>query len=253
MLTTLNTNTLGQEPWVRWFLYGDTGSGKTSAAATFPRPLFLVPKSENSVTTLGGRNFPFFQIVDRSSPLKGGIGGLEKILSAIETDYEKDPGNFPFDTIVFDAMTHYAELVLDELTEGNKVPMDRQKYERLAAHFRNIHARLSEMQIHVVYCALAKWDEKTDKGSAYLSGKSGDIIPSACEVYAHMTVKDQGKGNPQLFTMHTQTHQGWKARTRLNRLPAEITNFHFDKVRSLLSNTPVSIVNAINSVSEEEK
>jgi hypothetical protein len=234
---TLNTENL-EFPWTRWFIYGDTGSGKTTAASTFPRPLFLVPQSEMSITTLARKKFPYIQIVDKSSPLKKGVGGMVDTLTQLEKMYESDMNNFPYDTIVCESMTHYMELVQDELTEGNRTPMDVNKYGKLAAHIRNIHARLSDMQVHVVYTALGKWDEKSDKGSPYLPGKTGDLLPSACEVYAYMTVKDQGKGNPPLHIMHTRTHAGWKARTRLNRLPAEIRDFNFKQIEHLLAQVP---------------
>lgn len=242
MIPTLNTQNL-EEPYTRWFIYGDTRSGKTSAAATFPRPLFLIPQNENSVTTLAGRNINYLIVKDRSSPFnpKTASGGMDAILKMIETDYNKDPNAFPYDTIVADALTHYAELVQDEMTQGAKVAMDVHKYNLLTAHFRSIHARLTNMQVNVVYCALSKVDEKTDKGDAYLSKKIAEILPSSCEVYAHMTVKDQGKDKdgkerPRIYTMHTRTHGVWKAGTRFRRLPAEIQNFDYDKIKHLLSN-----------------
>lgn len=241
LFETLNTETL-QSPWTRWFIYGDTGSGKTTAAATFPRPIFLVPQSENSVTTLAGQKFPYIQIVDKSSPYAKGVGGMVAALTALEALYAHSLDNFPYDTIVVESMTHYMELVQDELTEGNRTPMDPNKYGKLAAHVRNIHARLSNMQVHVVYTALGKWDEKSEKGSPYLSGKTGDLLPSACEVYAHMTVKDRGKGNTPLYTMHTHTHGGWKARTRINRLPAEIQNFNFKNIAHLIQTEAPQVV-----------
>lgn len=240
MFKTLNTSD-SAEPWTRWFIYGDTGSGKTSAASTFPRPLFLIPIVENSHEALRGAKFDYLLVKDWSSPLKDSTGGMNAILTAIENEYKRDPNSFPFDTIVPDGLTHFAELLKDELTQGSKVAMDVQKYERLTAYFRNIHARLSALQMHVVYCSLGQIDEGTKKGDAYLSKKTKEVIPSSCEVYAHMTVKDQGKdknGNPfpRIYTMHTQAHGEWKARTRYRRLPAEIKNFRFDDIRHLLRN-----------------
>lgn len=235
MIPLLNTKDL-DVPWTRWFIYGATGSGKTTLASKFPRPLFLVPKTENSVTTLAGLNFPYITIKDRSSPFADGVGGLDASLAAIEKWYNKDPNNFPFETIIVESITHYMELVIDELTQGTKVQMDQGKYGILAGHMRNIHTRLSQMQCHIVYIALDKVDEKSGKGEPYLPGKTGDLLPSACEVFAHLVRKNNGKNNPDTFELHTKEHAIWQARSRLQRLPPCIVNFDWSQVQHLLTN-----------------
>ena len=77
-----NTNTLDGNLWVRWFMYGATGSGKTTAAATFPAPLFIVPKNEMSVVTLAGRNVPYIEVTDRAS--------MGAAIAYIKTQYAKN-------------------------------------------------------------------------------------------------------------------------------------------------------------------
>jgi hypothetical protein len=239
---TLNAKDL-QEPWTRWFLYGDTGTGKTTAAATFPRPLFLVPVNEKSVTVLAGYNVPFLLIKDWSSPFDetNGVGGMNPVLQRIETEYRRDPNAFPYDTIVAEGLTHLAELIKDELTQGSKVSMDVQKYDKITSYFRNIHARLSNLETHLVFCALAQLDEKTERGDAYLSKKVREVIPSSCDVYAYLTATDRGtdkNGNqlPKEHKMYTQSRGQWKARSRCKRLPALIQNFNFNDIKHLLSN-----------------
>lgn len=257
MFKTLNTADMA-EPWTRWFIYGDTGTGKTSAASTFPRPLFLIPSVENSHETLRGAKFDYLIVRDWSSPFKEseGSGGMNAILTMIENEYKRAPDKFPFDTIVPDGLTHFSELLKDELTQGGKTAMDVQKYERLTSHFRNIHARLSNMDVHTVYISLGTIDENSKKGDAYLQKKAKEVIPSSCEVYAHMTVKDQGKNNPKIYMMHTQAHGEWKARTRYRKLPAEIKNFRFADIRHLLRNVddvigPDTIAESAETAAEE--
>lgn len=243
MFKTLSTKDL-DEPWTRWFLYGDTGTGKTTAAASFPRPLFLVPVNEKSVTVLSGRKFPYVLIKDWSAPFEEskGVGGMNAVLQRIEMEYKRDPNAFPYDTIVAEALTHLAELFKDELTQGSKVSMDVQKYDKLTSYFRGMHARLSQLDTHVVYCALAQVDEKTSRGDAYLSKKIKEIIPSSCEVYAYLTAADKGKDKngiplPKDYKMYTTPHGEWKARTRYRNLPPVMHNFKFDDIKHLLVNT----------------
>lgn len=252
MFKTLNAKDM-KSPWTRWFIYGDTGTGKTSAASTFPRPLFLIPEIENSIATLSGLNFPYIIIKDWSSPFNESLGtsGMNAILQRIEMEYNKDPNAFPYDTIIPDGVTHLAELICDELTQGSKVSMDQQKYGKLTAYFRNMHARLSRLQLHTVYCALAHTDE-AQKGSAYLSKKASMILPASCEVYAYMRAtggdgkKDgQGREIPKRCFMHTQPYSTYIARTRYKRLPAVIEDFRFDAVKGLL-------INSVEDVHAEE-
>lgn len=235
----LNTAEL-TAPWTRWFIYGDTGSGKTEIASTFPRPLFLVPRSEMSVTTLSGRNFPYLVVTDRSSSYnpRTKMGGLTSILDHLEAFYKKDAASFPFDTIVLESVTHYMEMVIAELTDGHKAQMDPGRYGKLANHLSNIHSRLSNMEIHTVYTALARWHEDTGKGGPHIPGKTGDMLPSACDVYAYTVAEDQGSDKngkkPLKFSLHTRTYKNYPARTRFRGMPACIENFQFAKVQAFI-------------------
>jgi AAA domain len=235
----LNTNTL-TAPWTRWFIYGDTGTGKTEIASSFPRPLFLVPRSEMSVTTLSGRNFPYLTVIDKSSAYSERTcsGGLTSIIDNLEAMYKKDAVNFPFDTIVLESVTHYMGMVISELTDGHKAQMDPGRYGKLYNHLSNIHGRFTNMDIHLVYTALAKWDEDTSKGGPLLPGQTKDMLPSACDVFAYTTAEDQGSDKngkkPLKYSLHTRGYKGYQARTRFRGMPASIVDFQFAKIQHVI-------------------
>ena len=137
-------------PWTHWFLYGDSRSGKTRSCATFPRPVFLVPYNEQSITTLRGMDVAYYEVTGMKGDVTNGSGGLENILLELENEYYRDPNEFPYETVVLESISHYSDLVADELTRGGKVFMDQAKWGQFLSHFRNIQARLRNMEVHAV-------------------------------------------------------------------------------------------------------
>ena len=106
ILSAKNATALIQ-PWTHWFFYGESGSGKTVNASSFPRPLFLVPQNEGSIATLRGRDIPYYEITDMGSPLQNGVGGMNRALDEVEALYNEAPDQFPFDTTVIENLSHY--------------------------------------------------------------------------------------------------------------------------------------------------
>jgi len=231
-------------PWTAWFVYGNSGTGKTTIASTFPKPLFLVPKNEDSATTLRGQNFAFITLLDRSSPFKNGMGGLDAVLTVIEDQYamslrKDDESLFPYQTIVLESMTHYCDLVQDELTDGAKEQMSMDKWGKLSAHLRNVHARLRALDVHVVYTALSKVDKDGKEAGPHLPGQSADKLPSACDVYAYVDVKDQGRDKPPRHTVYFRQRDIYPARTRFQGFPGSVENFKFNDIKHLLYVKPL--------------
>jgi hypothetical protein len=233
-------------PWTRWFFYGDTGSGKTLLAATFPNPCFIQPINEGSMVTLRGRDIGYYEAQDMSSQLRGGIGGMNRIIDELEREYKANPQKFPYDTIVVESLTHYSELVVEELSEQGTKQMDQRKWGEVAAHFRNIHARLCNMQVHVVYTSLAKID-KNDAGvivaGPFIQGAAAAKLPSSCEVVGYCEVsrsnrKVNGVATDQTaYRTHFKKHGHFPARTRFDAMPDVIENFNFSEVEQYLTET----------------
>jgi hypothetical protein len=225
-------------PWTRWFFYGETGSGKTSIAASFPDPVFIVPVNEGSIVTLRGRDIPYYESCDMSSQVRDGVGGLNRILDELERNYVQDINAFPFQTIVLDSLTHYSELVVEEISESGTKQMDPKKWGEVGAHFRNVHSRLCNMQVHVVYTALSRID-KNDAGvviaGPFLSGAAAIKLPSACEVVGYCEAT-KVKGITEYRT-HFKKCGFYPARTRFGALPDVIQNFDFAEVQPYLTKT----------------
>jgi len=228
-------------PWVHFFLYGDTGSGKTMAASTFPRTLFLVPQNENSITTLRGRDVPYYEIIDMSSPVNAGVGGMIPVLEEIEKAYDQGPDAFPFDTIVIESISHYADLCIEEMSKGNALQMDQQKWGRLGSHFRNLQTRLRKLDCHVVFTALAKASIIADAedggartpGSPLIQGQTALKLPSACDVIGYCE-EYRPNAKDMKYRVHFRKYQTFPARSRFSRMPAVVESFDFKKIEDFL-------------------
>ena len=246
--------------YAHWFIYGKMRSGKTRAAATFPRPLFIVPYQEGSHVSLMGMKGIDFVLVhgsigepQRVAAEPGTAYSLTSILADLEQRYaaaEKlwqkgtEEANiaadklFPWETVVIESISHYTDLVQEELTRGNTLDMDRQKWGKLSAHLRSTHARLRSLPVHVVFIALSveHFDGKGELrgGGPAFPGQMKYKLPSACECVVYMTHRE-GKGVGS-YKAHFQTHQVFEAGCRYDELTkmGSMTPFSFAKVQKAI-------------------
>jgi hypothetical protein len=224
--------------WSHTFLYGPSGSGKTTSAATWPRPCFIVPYNEQSITTLRGRDIPYYELVDMTAPLRGNRGGLGPILDELYNAYIEDVDKFPFETIVFESISHYIDLVQEQITGQGVRQMDQQKWGAVLAHFRNAQSRLRNMQVHAVFTALS--DLKQDKegnitgGGPMISGATAKKLPSACDVIGYCEYTPGGRNVPGRYTTYFRDRGHFPARSRFTGWPTEVDDFSFQKVEHLL-------------------
>lgn len=228
---TKNTKNL-TSPWTAWFLYGPTGSGKTTAAATFPRPLFLVPQTERSVTTLMGQDFDYIELLGWKQPFnqKTGQGGLQPVLDALVLDYKKDPAKFPWDTLVIESMTHLCDMLVHDIENDPRVK-GMQVWGELGTILRNLHNTLRSLDVHVVYTALSTVEGGDEAGAAVggpmMSGKSAYKLPSSCDVIAYL---EPGTGKQPQYRAHFARFKNFEARTRFDGMPKMVQPFNFSEL-----------------------
>jgi hypothetical protein len=226
-----------EAPWLQIFLLGDPGSGKTQLASTFPRPVFLVPKNEQSMLTLKGHDFPYVEIDSMNGPVVNGVGGMLTAVRGLETAYLKNPATFPFDTIIVEQLGHYGDIVQRELS-NNTQNMDQQKWGAFLSHLLEIQAVLRRMEVHVVWTSHTKIEKINDKTAicgANISGQAATKIPSSCDVIAYC---ETGTGNKSRFRTHFQKYLGFNARARFP-MPAHVDNCTFDDIAVYAAGAPI--------------
>jgi hypothetical protein len=214
-----------ESPWVHVFLYGWSGAGKTTAAASFPKPLFLVPKTENSVLTLRGRDFDYIE-----------IESTDQMIETLEYFYvmqqQKGPAALPFETLVFESLSHYCDMLtsevfqrrsktkggppalatVDKLTTG---AMQTADWGVLRGHFLALQRMMKRFEAHVVYTALADAPSSDGfkPGNPLIQGAAKDLLPSACDVISYLSV-DAGE-----YSGYNRERAHYYARTRFQAMP----------------------------------
>lgn len=241
-----------KSPYTHWFFYGDTGAGKTFAAGTFPRPLMLVPTQERSHITLMGREDVDFVLIANTVDMEEALNGIEaryaeakrywRKAEAAEAGsaeqeelYAKGDERFPWQTIVIESVTHYCDLMQEEITQGGKKDMGWGGWGQVGSHLRNLQNRLRELPTYVVFTALEErsYHPETRKlisGGPMFPGKMRYKLPSACDAIVHFERKS-GKPN-DIFRAHFRKQGVFAARVRMPGLSstAYLQPFDFSEV-----------------------
>jgi hypothetical protein len=213
----------GQRVMVRCAFIGPTRSGKTSVCASFPNPMFIFPKNEDSKTTLMGSGYPFVEV--------GSMRETEEVLEQLAQMQQAGAFVGQDRTVIFENLSHYADIMESEITRGGVVDLDWNKYK---SHFKRIRDLLwSLSDCHVVVTALD--NVKTDKRGNVVhhgpkvSGQSADTLVSSCTLVGYC---DQEPATPDRlhsrWVVHTQTAGLFQAGTRIPGMPPGIhENFNF--------------------------
>lgn len=225
------------QPWIRWFMYGETGAGKTTAASTFPDPIFLVPSTENSIITLMGTDIPYVEISDREDMLNAinyltaGHDAMQRLYA--KGDEAKATEAFPYQTIVVESLSHYCELLVEDIGRSGQRKMDQQAWGLLSSHLRTLHAMLTRLDTHLVYTSLARLDDN-GQGQPLMVGKNAIMMPAACDVISYQECVPTAKNQTPVYRTHFKKYGPYPARTRFRALPDHLDNFTFSMVENVL-------------------
>jgi hypothetical protein len=168
-------------------IYGPVRIGKTSTAATWPRPVFLSAGVEKGDTTL--RSFPGIDVAQINS-----VADMQQAVDWISANY-KSRG---WETVVVDAVTFYADIfitdMMDTKREGKKKEkMEQQDWGMLDTHLQKwLLPRLHKLDVNVVWIALEQ-EQKDEEGKIIsrqpmLYGKTAVKFPAACDLIAYMSM-----------------------------------------------------------------
>ena len=233
-------------PRTRTFLYGPTGSGKTTSASSWPSPLFLTPANEGSELALRGRDVDFIKLgLDDQGRSIGVRAHVSSVLAELEqrlaaamraANDDAEAELFPWETIVFESLTHYGDLLIADLTNDGSKAMDQQNWGHYATHLRTVFNRLNNLDCHVVMTALEKVAVTKDEraiGGPNVSGSMAVKLPSACDIIGYCQAIPSGRTDTTYRT-HFRQFGPFAARSRFPGFPTYVDSLKFSDVESFI-------------------
>lgn len=206
-----------QLPVNTFLIYGDTRTGKTEFAATFPRPLIIADATEGGFSTIGNMDRSKWFEPERKPIIKA-IDMMNDLATLSPwVDEQIKAGNVR--SIIFDAFSFYCDFFLAQLVRVNPTMDTRQLYGKLGTHLREIRTNYTLKGVNVAWLTLAKHPETDDpKGRPMLPGMNADKFAAAVDFLFH-TDKSQerkdGKIVAEHFNVHTRPHGSYIAGNRL--------------------------------------
>jgi hypothetical protein len=197
--------------------YGDSRTGKTTWAGSFPRPVFFSDVSEGGWDSLA--NMEDDQLFEPGvRPLVWGIEEMADMLKAREKAIPLIQSG-RIRTIVVDSLSFYSDLFLNFLV-GMQTKKDmRAAYGDLGNHLRDLRVKTHALNVNVVWLCLARHpDDDVPTGRPMIPGQQGDKFMAGVHYIFHSRVDQKKQGQitlPPVFEMRTKKYFNYIAGNRL--------------------------------------
>lgn len=231
-----------EEPVLRlprntFLIYGASRSGKTTFAATFPRPLFFSDVTEGGWDSIA--NMDAEQLFEPG--VKPIVWGIEKMTDMVEAREKATPliASGRVQTIVTDSLSFYCDLILNCILMTQSKKDTRAAYGDLGNHLRDMRAKTHMLPVNVVWLCL---DSLEDDGSGgpMIPGKQAAKFMAGVHYIFYARVYQEKRGSgflPAVFEMRTRTYAGHIAGNRLGgrsaQLPDPLIGSYQDLISSL--------------------
>ena len=170
-MQVINTKDLKRNLTINVIIYGAPGIGKTTFCATAPKPLII--DLEGGSLSIADRNVDLVQVTNINDV-------QESVNFALKNGYK---------TIVFDSLTRYAEVLMDDiLAKNNKITAQIQHWGELVTRIKKMMWVLQAQNINTIFTCLEK---ETDEGDQLikrpsLNGQLVQAIPAIVDVTGYL-------------------------------------------------------------------
>lgn len=214
MLQVQNTR-VGQSGPLRYLLYGASGSGKTTAAATFPRPLFV--DCEGGLLSIRERGIDYVR-----------CSSAQEVFEAIALARAQKA---TYETVVVDSLTEVARLIVETTASrtdraGRPLTPSLADWSRCVHVIRQLVRGFTALPMNVVFTALPRLvrSESSDVGAVrpWLPGRLADEVAAAMDfvlfLYGQEDESPTGERSYQRMFL-TAPHKRVFAKDRSGTLP----------------------------------
>lgn len=169
-----------------YMLVGQAGAGKTTQAAGFPEPFFIISSAEPGLLNLRGKNIKYVMVET-----------ADEMFEACELAINAKPG-----TIVIDSLSVHLDHLVRQI-EARKGKLEGSDWGEVVRHPVILDDYLRQAPVNVVYTVFANPPE-TDKvtnrscSTPMLYGKLARRFPGKCEfvIYLDSISKPNGANAP---------------------------------------------------------
>ena len=200
-------------------IYGDPGVGKTTLAATAPKPLFL--NCEAGDVALRNKDIDVIRVDDFSM--------MPMILSWLEEN-AGDPDFYQ--TIVLDSLTELSKRAMDNVLASEKRDMPHQAdWGRSSEYIRRVVRKTRDMPIHTVYVLGSIFKEDQATGiSEHMPNLPGKLAPEVAGYFDILGYMTMARTKPGEYgrRLYVQPSPKWRAKDRTNTLGAHLDEGQLD-------------------------
>jgi phage nucleotide-binding protein len=194
-------------------IYGVSGAGKTTLAATSPKP-FLINVEAGEAALIGRSDISIAKVEEFKE-----IDNIYKYLKHAKHDYQ---------TVIIDSLTELQKRAMDMVLEGEGREMPHQgSWGQSMEYVRRIVRQFRDLDMHVIFI-MGVADRKdaitgtvTDMPS--LPGKLGQEVSSYLDVLGYLTMAYDAKSKSYSRKMKIQPSTRWHAKDRTGTLGAELS------------------------------
>ena len=234
----------GKAPRTTFLCYGTTGSGKTTFAASFPRPLFLSDVTESGYESLRGLD----ESVLFEPDVKPRVWGVEKMNDMFIAREQVGAlvASGQVQTVVIDSLTFYADLYLNSVVElQGASPDNRKAYGALGSHLRDLRVKWHSFPCNVVWlCLVQEPDDDRPMGGPMIPGAQAGKFGAGCDYQLFMRHDrfKQGQELIEKFEVHSKNCGKYAARVRraigIPELPSPMVNIGYNEVITAMGFDP---------------
>lgn len=199
-------------PWITVASMGSPRSGKTTFAATFPRPIILADASERGWTSIKNMNPDEFYEPGRPPEVIAIEDAADMLaqLTSIQERIAKDPTCIY--TVVVDSLTFYADAYLSKLkTSAGAKDNGWEVYGKLGDHLSWLANAFQRIQRNIVWTMLDKKDEQGRTVGITIPGQAGIKFLARVDyqLFHRATKQLDSKDKLPVFEVRTRTFDGF--------------------------------------------